>query len=162
MQYTVALFRKYCSQNYSKFMILYYLLDLSHWISIGRLKVDQIYDTVTTMHKYRRSKCDLRAKPTGNRGLPWRKIRIAGKMKQARFRAREKSSGNSCAGDKIKSREKPWSKIRTWTGQTRCSRILSWRSWEIKSFEPWSHWEDRIREKPDLASERKISSTNKM
>jgi hypothetical protein len=82
MQYTVALFRKYCSQNYSKFMILYYLLDLSHWISIGRLKVDQIYDTVTTMHKYRRSKCDLRAKPTGNRGLPWRKIRIAGKMKQ--------------------------------------------------------------------------------
>jgi hypothetical protein len=63
-------------------MILYYLLDLSHWISIGRLKVDQIYDTVTTMHKYRRSKCDLRAKPTGNRGLPWRKIRIAGKMKQ--------------------------------------------------------------------------------
>jgi hypothetical protein len=47
------IFQKILFTLLSKFMILYHSLDLSYRISIRRLRVDQIHDTVAIMHKYR-------------------------------------------------------------------------------------------------------------
>jgi hypothetical protein len=38
------------------FTVLYHSLDMSHQISVERLRVDQIHNNVATVHKYRESK----------------------------------------------------------------------------------------------------------